>query len=133
MQIPSPWASPQTKAPTQQTRAIGSAATGNSIEALQAAIRAQIDNTAPLLLNFSAQGQSGMWALSGFVEDEHAPGLLVTFRSNIPAVNGRVVRVGSNGWFSTAFSQQFGVSGVVCARCIDLFGEWSNEACVWVG
>jgi hypothetical protein len=92
-------------------------------------------NNAPLILNFAAQNQSGMWALSGFVLDEYSPGLTVTLHSNaISTINNRTVTVGSNGWFSTAFSLPAGSSGgLVSATCVDWFGLQSNQPFVYVG
>lgn len=91
-------------------------------------------NLPPVITSFVGSSQSGMWVLSGTVADEVPAGLVVTFHSSIPLIDGAMAVVQSNGSFSRTFlvkAGQFG--GLVSADTVDWFGERSNTMFTYVG
>jgi hypothetical protein len=88
----------------------------------------ELENSKPEILNFRAtQGTGGSWVISGMVNDEWAPRLIVVLLSSIPDLNGRQVKVGGNSTFSTPFYPPPGFqSGIVIATVTDWWGATSD-------
>jgi hypothetical protein len=71
--------------------------------------------------------------LGGHVADEFPGGLVVTFDSLLPQVDGRTAVVSANGSFSFVFQLKIGLpGGVVAAQTVDWYGAPSNIAYVLV-
>lgn len=93
----------------------------------------QLTNQAPVIAPFFATRDGNAWIIQGTVADEFAPGLVVTFHSSIPSIDGRTTTVLSDGSFFIVAYLKIGESGVVSADTTDWFGIASNTAYTWVG
>jgi len=88
----------------------------------------ELGNSKPEVLTFTAyQVTGGDWVITGTVNDEAVRGLMVTLSSDIPVLNGRQVKVASNGTFQTMFSPPAGFQGgTVSASVTDWWGAMSD-------
>jgi hypothetical protein len=88
----------------------------------------ELQNLKPEILGLRAtQGTGGWWVLSGTVNDEWPSRLIVVLQSSIPDLNGRQVKCGSTGAFSTSFTLPPGFqSGIVIATVTDWWGATSD-------
>jgi hypothetical protein len=86
-------------------------------------------NNSPIITSFWAQRQGINVVLGVNVADEQPGGLVVTFDSIIPQVDGRTAIVSSNGSFSFVFTLKIGSpGGIVAAQTVDWYGAPSNIA-----
>lgn len=93
----------------------------------------QLSNSAPVIAPFFAEQEGNAWIIQGRVVDEAPVGLVVTFHSAIPSIDGRTATVMSDGSFYIVAYLKIGESGTVTADTTDWFGLASNTAVTWVG
>jgi hypothetical protein len=93
-----------------------------------AAAQVNVTNSAPTITLAASNVSGNFWTFSGKVTDEYAPGLVVTFSSTMPEVNGKTAVVQADGTFLLAVQLQPGESGWVYATTTDWWGVESNIA-----
>ncbi|MFO0808510.1 MAG: hypothetical protein U0746_07795 [Gemmataceae bacterium] len=95
---------------------------------------ANLKNRPPVIQNFAAVEEGGVWTISGHVADEHPAGLKVTLRSSIPQLNNRVVTTDENGNFEFRFTEPMNFfGGSVSAQTTDDQGVDSQVVYTFVG
>jgi hypothetical protein len=89
----------------------------------------QLTNIKPEILNFHATQVVGGYVISGTVNDEWAPGTIVTLQSSVRALDGMQLTVQSNGTFSTLYNPGKGFLGCsIVATVKDGWGSISDPA-----